>query len=163
CRFSNAAYSRYSRPAVATRPRATMNPDVAWEVWAGERARRVEVALDVVLPQATEAPLALHEAMRYAVLGGGKRIRALLAYAAGSRGMAGGQALDLAHIGRSMSQPELELMHRLKTGALLHAAARLGGHCGRPLGAVELDALDRFASALGLAFQVVDDVLDVEG
>lgn len=229
-----------------------MNPDLEWEVWAGERARRVESVLDLALPPATEPPRTLHAAMRYAVLGGGKRIRALLAYAAGelvsadpntvdamacsvelihayslihddlpcmdddamrrgrpschvafgeatallagdalhslafetlartelhelpariallaraagSRGMAGGQALDLAHVGTAMSQPELELMHRLKTGALLHAAARLGALCGRPMTSSEGEALDRFAATLGLAFQVVDDVLDVEG
>ncbi len=54
-------------------------------------------------------------------------------------------------------------MHTLKTGALIRAAVRLGAGCGRPLTADENDALDRYASAIGLAFQVVDDVLDVEG
>lgn len=229
-----------------------MNPDLAWEVWSSERARRVEDVLDRALPPATEPPRLLHDAMRYAVLGGGKRVRALVTYAAGelvsadpadvdaaacsvelihayslihddlpcmddddmrrgkpschvaygeamailagdalqslafealaaakmrdlpaqlgllaraagSCGMAGGQALDLAHVGAALSPTELESMHRLKTGALLQAAARLGAHCGRPLSATEGDALDRFAAALGLAFQVVDDVLDVEG
>jgi farnesyl diphosphate synthase len=60
-----------------------MHPDVAWAVWSGERARRVESVVDGFLPPATEPPQRLHEAMRYAVLGGGKRVRALLAYAAG--------------------------------------------------------------------------------
>src|SRR5437667_12775005 len=60
-----------------------MHPDVAWAVWSGERARRVESVIDGFLPPATEPPQRLHEAMRYAVLGGGKRVRALLAYAAG--------------------------------------------------------------------------------
>jgi farnesyl diphosphate synthase len=229
-----------------------MNPDVAFAVWSGERAQRIAGVLDAVLPTVTEPPQSLHEAMRYAVLGGGKRVRALLAYAggelsgaapaavdapaaavelihayslihddlpcmdddvlrrgkpschvafgeatallagdalqslafevaagaatrdapgqlallahaAGSRGMAGGQAIDLAHVGETLDMAELERMHALKTGALIRAAVRLGAGCGRPMTAGDNDALDRYASAIGLAFQVVDDVLDVEG
>ena len=229
-----------------------MNPDVAFAVWSGERAQRIAGVLEAVLPPVTESPQSLHEAMRYAVLGGGKRVRALLAYAggelsgadpaavdapaasvelihayslihddlpcmdddvlrrgkpschvafgeatallagdalqslafevpagattrdapgqlallahaAGSRGMAGGQAIDLAHVGETLDMAELERMHALKTGALIRAAVRLGAGCGRPMTAGDNDALDRYASAIGLAFQVVDDVLDVEG
>jgi farnesyl diphosphate synthase len=88
---------------------------------------------------------------------------ALLAAAAGSRGMAGGQAIDLASVGATLALPELETMHRMKTGALIRAAVRLGAACGRPLAPGEAAALDSYASAAGLAFQVVDDVLDVEG
>jgi farnesyl diphosphate synthase len=233
-----------------------MNPDVAWAVWSRERAQRVEEALERALPESDEAPRPLHAAMRYAVLGGGKRVRALLSYAsgelvdadplavdhaamavelihayslihddlpcmdndvlrrgkptchvahgeamallagdalqtlafeilleaprngaqgdlpapptllaaaAGSRGMAGGQALDLANVGGTLTLDELEQMHALKTGALIKAAVLLGAGCGRALSASENDALDRYASAVGLGFQVVDDVLDVEG
>jgi farnesyl diphosphate synthase len=229
-----------------------MHPDVSWAVWSGERARRVEDVIDRVLPAAEELPQSLHEAMRYAVLGGGKRARALLAYAAGelveadpahvdlpaaavelvhayslihddlpcmdddvlrrgkptchvafgeatallagdalqsfafevlagatlrepqralqrfaqavgSHGMAGGQAVDLASASHKLNLATLESMHRLKTGALIRAAVRLGADCGRVMTASENDALDRYASAAGLAFQVVDDVLDVEG
>ena len=229
-----------------------MNPDVAFPVWSGERAQRIAGVLATVLPSAAEPSQSLHEAMRYAVLGGGKRVRALLAYAggelsgadpaavdapaaavelihayslihddlpcmdddvlrrgkpschvafgeatallagdalqslafevvagattrdasrqlallahaAGSRGMAGGQAIDLAHVGETLDMAGLERMHALKTGALIRAAVRLGAGCGRPMTAGENDALDRYASAIGLAFQVVDDVLDVEG
>ncbi len=229
-----------------------MNPDLAFAVWSGERAQRVAGVLDSVLPGADAEPRTLHEAMRYAVLGGGKRVRALLAYAggelaqadpvhadapaaavelihayslvhddlpcmdddvlrrgkptchvafgeatallagdalqslafavlasnargdahdqvallanaAGSRGMAGGQAIDLAHVGMALDQATLEHMHALKTGALIRAAVRLGANCGRPLTTDESGALDHYAAAIGLAFQVVDDVLDVEG
>ncbi len=229
-----------------------MNPDVAWPVWSRERAQRVESALEGALPAAGESPQSLHAAMRYAALGGGKRVRALLAYAsgelagadaglvdhaavavelihayslvhddlpcmdddvlrrgkptchvaygeavallagdalqtlafevlakaplsqaqaqiamlaeaAGSHGMAGGQALDLAHVGDALSLNELERMHALKTGALIHAAVRLGAACGRTLDQAQSDALDRYAAAVGLGFQIVDDVLDVEG
>jgi len=229
-----------------------MHPDVAFPVWSSERARRAECAIERMLPPAEQPPQRLHEAMRYAVLGGGKRIRALLAYAAGevteadpgvvdhvavaleslhayslihddlpcmdddalrrgkpachvafgeatallagdalqsfafetlaaaplrdcagaalclaraagSHGMAGGQAIDLACAERSLDLPELERMHRLKTGALIRAAVRLGADCGRSMDASGNDALLRYASAIGLAFQVVDDVLDVEG
>jgi farnesyl diphosphate synthase len=229
-----------------------MNPDVAFPIWSGERAQRVAAVLAAALPATSEPPCQLHEAMHYAVLGGGKRVRALLAYAggelagadpahvdpaaaaaelihayslvhddlpsmdndvlrrgkptchvafgealallagdalqslafevlakggagdarqqlallahaAGSRGMAGGQAIDLAVVGMTPRLPELEHMHRLKTGALIRAAVRLGAGCGRALAATETAALDRFAAAIGLAFQVVDDVLDVEG
>ncbi len=229
-----------------------MNPDVAWPVWSRERAQRVESALEGALPAAGESPQSLHAAMRYAALGGGKRVRALLAYAsgelagadaglvdhaavavelihayslvhddlpcmdddvlrrgkptchvaygeavallagdalqtlafevlakaplsqaqaqiamlaeaAGSHGMAGGQALDLAHVGDALSLNELERMHALKTGALIHAAVRLGAACGRTLDRAQSDALDRYAAAVGLGFQIVDDVLDVEG
>jgi farnesyl diphosphate synthase len=228
-----------------------MDPDVAFAVWSGERARRVESVLERLLPPSAGSADMLHDAMRYAVLGGGKRARALLAYASGelasadpdvvdcaaaavelihgyslvhddlpcmdddvlrrgnptchvafgeavallagdalqslafetlatgipnpaaqvallarasgASGMAGGQAIDLESLGKKLALPELERMHALKTGALIRAAIRLGAACGRPLNADENDALDRYASAIGLGFQVVDDVLDVEG
>ena len=227
-----------------------MDPDGAFAVWSSERARRVEGVLERVLSPREESAAELYRAMRYAVLGGGKRMRALLAYAAGeatgaqpdcvdaaaasvelihayslvhddlpcmdddvlrrgrptchvafgeatallagdalqslafealaagtrdagqlsllagaagAAGMAGGQAIDLASTGQTISLSELEAMHALKTGALIRAAVRLGAACGRPMTADENDALDRYASAIGLGFQVVDDVLDVEG
>jgi len=229
-----------------------MNPDVAWAVWSGERQRRIEDVLARTLPAAEHAPAHLSQAMRYAVLEGGKRVRPLLAYAAGElaeappavvdaaaaavelvhayslihddlpcmdddtlrrgkptchvafgeatallagdalqalafgvlaggglpdsagacallaeaagvRGMAGGQAIDLDSVGAALPLAELETMHRMKTGALIRAAVRLGAACGRPLAPAEAVALDSYADAAGLAFQVVDDVLDVEG
>ncbi len=88
---------------------------------------------------------------------------ALLAAAAGAPGMAGGQAIDLASTGVALSLAELQTMHRMKTGALIRAAVQLGAACGRPLAAEEAAALDTFALSSGLAFQVIDDVLDVEG
>jgi farnesyl diphosphate synthase len=84
----------------------------------------------------------------------------LLAEASGSLGMCGGQAIDLASVGLSLSRVELEQMHRMKTGALLRAAVLLGAWCGKPLSEDENTALDRYAAAIGLAFQVVDDILD---
>ena len=229
-----------------------MNPDVGWAVWSGERQQRIEGVLERVLPAADLAPARLSQAMRYAVLGGGKRLRPLLAYAAGEftdapldqvdvaaaavelihayslihddlpcmdddslrrgkpschvafgeatallagdalqalafgvlggggladgagacalladaagvRGMAGGQAIDLDSVGMELSQSELETMHRMKTGALIRAAVRSGAACGRPLTGTEIAGLDGYAFAAGLAFQVVDDMLDVEG
>jgi len=215
---------------------------------------RVEAALERALPPREQPPRRLHEAMRYAVLGGGKRVRPLLAFAAGeaagaaperldpvacavelihayslvhddlpcmdddalrrgkptvhvefdeatallagdalqavafemladgrasgdrgvqiemvrllaraagSRGMAGGQAIDLASVGRSLTLPELEFMHILKTGALIRASVTLGARCGA-LTPAELDRLDHYAKLIGLAFQVVDDVLDAD-
>ena len=85
---------------------------------------------------------------------------ALLAHASGSRGMAGGQAIDLASVGQPLSQPELELMHALKTGALIRAAVLIGALAGSPMSADERASLDRFAKRAGLLFQVVDDILD---
>ncbi len=85
----------------------------------------------------------------------------LLARAAGYEGMAGGQAIDLASVGLPLTEAQLRQMHRLKTGALLLCSVQLGAVCaGRPSSAV-YDALCQYAQALGLAFQVVDDVLDV--
>ena len=85
-----------------------------------------------------------------------------LAVAAGSRGMAGGQQIDLESTGRALSLPELEFMHIHKTGALIRAAVLLGAACGRKLGEEEAARLDRYARAIGLAFQVVDDILDLD-
>lgn len=223
--------------------------------WMTIIQRRTETALERCLPDPATAPLRLHEAMRYSVLGGGKRMRPLLchaaaealgadplrvdsaacavelihayslvhddlpcmdndvlrrgrptchveydeatallvgdslqslafelltgshladtpqvqlnmikrlAQAAGSRGMAGGQAIDLANVGKTLSLPELELMHIHKTGALIRAAVMLGAHCGNKLNDEQLESLDHFAEHIGLAFQVVDDVLDAE-
>ncbi|PTQ81015.1 farnesyl-diphosphate synthase [Nitrosospira multiformis] len=223
--------------------------------WARSHQVRIENSLQTLLPVTDIAPERLHEAMRYTVLGGGKRVRPLLAFAAGelnnaneervtiaavavelihayslvhddlpcmdddvlrrgkptchieygeaialltgdslqslafqllaeysladtpkmqlemirrlaqaagSRGMAGGQAVDLASVGRALSLPELEFMHIHKTGALIRAAVMLGAYCGSRLGEAQLAALDHFAKCIGLAFQVVDDVLDAE-
>jgi farnesyl diphosphate synthase len=220
-----------------------------------ERQQRIEGVLEDLLPPADVSPARLHQALRYAVLGGGKRVRPLLAFAAGevtgaalervdraaaavelihayslvhddlpcmdddvlrrgrptchiafdeatallvgdalqslafqalcdgevaddpraqvemvcglaraagSRGMAGGQAIDLASTGRELTLPELENMHIHKTGALIRAAILLGAQCGSTPAAGELQRLDRFAKCAGLAFQVVDDVLDAE-
>lgn len=84
----------------------------------------------------------------------------LLAHASGSRGMAGGQAIDLGSVGKALNQPELELMHALKTGALIRASVLLGALAGNALSTEERQNLDRFAKRAGLLFQVVDDILD---
>ncbi|HSW83910.1 MAG TPA: farnesyl diphosphate synthase [Usitatibacter sp.] len=87
----------------------------------------------------------------------------IFAAAGGSRGMAGGQAIDLDAVGKTITLPELEYMHILKTGALIRASVLLGTHCGKSLPQQDLDRLDRHAKCVGLAFQVVDDILDEEG
>lgn len=220
--------------------------------WASTHQSRFEAVLDSLLPQTVIAPQRLHQAMRYAVLDGGKRVRPLLAFAAGelsgadvarvniaaasvemihayslvhddmpcmdddvlrrgkhtchvqydeatallvgdslqtlafgllaehglcrdaqrqldmikllaaasgSRGMAGGQAIDLDSVGKQLSLPELEQMHIHKTGALIRAAVLLGAQCGQ-VTPEQLDRLDHYGKCVGLAFQVVDDVLD---
>ena len=213
---------------------------------------RIESQLDASLPSPSDAPRGLHQAMRYAVLGGGKRMRPLLVYASGrifgadenaldapamavelihayslvhddlpamdddalrrgrptthiafdeatailagdalqtrafgliadaplpaslrvaclqtlahasgAAGMCGGQALDIDATGHQQPLQDLERMHVLKTGALIRAAVRMGALCGQAP-AADLATLDTVASALGLAFQVRDDILDVE-
>ncbi|MES2743558.1 MAG: farnesyl diphosphate synthase [Pseudomonadota bacterium] len=85
---------------------------------------------------------------------------ALLARASGAGGMCGGQAIDLDSVGLSLTLDQLEQMHQLKTGALLGAAVLMGATCGKALSGAESEALQGYARAIGLAFQVVDDVLD---
>ncbi len=225
--------------------------------WISRHQGRVEQALEHRLPEADCKPATLHEAMRYAVLGGGKRMRPLLVYAAGealqvdspaldvaacavelihayslvhddlpamddddlrrgkptchkvygeamailagdglqtlafdllasddslalpaehrvrmvqalahgsgSLGMVGGQAIDLAAVGRQLTLEELEDMHGRKTGALIRTSCRLGALAQTPIDEQAVDALDGFATRVGLAFQIRDDVLDVEG
>jgi farnesyl diphosphate synthase len=82
-----------------------------------------------------------------------------LASASGSVGMAGGQAIDLQSVGQRLSQSDLEMMHRMKTGALLRASVRMGGILGN-LSDPEKTSLDHYAQSLGLCFQVIDDILD---
>jgi farnesyl diphosphate synthase len=88
------------------------------------------------------------------------RLVKLLSVATGLHGMAGGQAVDIEAIGKSMSQSELEAMHGLKTGALIAASVEMGACCASPSDA-DMTALRRFAELIGLSFQVADDVLDV--
>jgi farnesyl diphosphate synthase len=229
-----------------------MRNDLTFAIWSRERQQRIENVLADVLPADDALPQRLSAAMRYAVLGGGKRVRPLLAYAAseltgadpvqvdacaaavelihayslvhddlpcmdddrlrrgkptchvaygvatallagdalqslafsvlaggagptagaacrlladaaGHAGMAGGQQLDLDCTGAPTDAEALAMLHSMKTGALIHAAVQLGAQCGRPLDAAESAMLDAYARAAGLAFQVVDDVLDVEG
>ena len=115
------------------------------------------LAFEVLTPQSDEG------------LGGGgdvmapelqARLVALLARSAGHAGMAGGQAIDLASIGHALDEVALRDMHRRKTGALLQASVLMGAACG-PCGPVCWQALSDFGAAIGLAFQVVDDILDV--
>src|SRR5436305_9285542 len=224
-------------PAVVT--------EAAFEAWMGAVQARMEQVLARVLPGAQIAPPRLHAAMRYTALGGGKRVRPLLAFAAGevtaapaerveiaaaavelihayslvhddlpcmdndvlrrgkptvhveddeatallvgdalqslafqllaehrladesriqlemiktlaaaagSRGMAGGQQIDLESTGKPLALPELEFMHIHKTGALIRAAVVIGAACGQALADAERSKLDRYAKALGLAF-----------
>jgi len=230
-------------------------PD-AFELWLRAAGERFEQAATEMLPAAEQVPERLHAAMRYAVLGGGKRIRPLLVYAAGevtlaeadaldraalaveyvhayslvhddlpcmdndvlrrgrptvhvafdeatamlagdalqaeafkviadgalpapqtaslmrelahaagTQGMCGGQAIDLSVVGRRIEPNELERMHRMKTGALLKAAVLMGALSGQSALLTECtrEALARYGDAIGLAFQIVDDILDVEG
>ncbi|MDR0702762.1 MAG: polyprenyl synthetase family protein [Azoarcus sp.] len=222
--------------------------------WSTYIQQRTETALQAILPAADLAPDRLHEAMRYAALGGGKRVRALLVHAAGglthacpeqldraacavelihayslvhddmpcmdndnlrrgkptvhveydeatallvgdalqtlafqamsetsvsataagqleairllataagSHGMAGGQAIDIASAGREMTREELEFMHLRKTGALIRAAVLIGGHAGEGVTDERQRCLDHYAKRIGLLYQVVDDILDV--
>ena len=228
---------------------------IDFATWSHSQLQRVQEALQRVLPVPDIAPQRLHQAMRYAVLDGGKRVRPLLAFAAGelaeadpgrvalagvavelihayslvhddlpcmddddlrrgkptchvefdeatallvgdalqslafqvlsdhrladdpktqlemvkllaaaagSRGMAGGQAIDLESVGKALTVPELEFMHIHKTGALIRASALLGARCGNALDAKALAQVDQFGKLIGLAFQVVDDVLDAD-
>ena len=89
------------------------------------------------------------------------RLCRLLACSAGSQGMAGGQAIDLASIGLALDEPQLQQMHRLKTGALLQGSVEMGAACAVQVADEALGALRGYGAALGLAFQVVDDILDV--
>ncbi len=107
------------------------------------------LAFEVLTPSGDEVPLSLQA-----------RLCGLLARASGPAGMAGGQAIDLCAVGQTISQARLQRMHRLKTGALLHASVMMGAACGEPAPAAT-QALSDYGWALGLAFQVVDDILDV--
>ena len=91
------------------------------------------------------------------------RMIQILADASGTAGMAGGQAIDLAAVGRSLNSRELEAMHRLKTGALIRASVLMAAACSPRLSVAAWDALDGYSQDIGLAFQIQDDILDVEG
>ena len=106
--------------------------------------------------------LAFDALSRETTLPAARQLRMLnaLAQASGSMGMAGGQAIDLANVGRDLPQNALEQMHSLKTGALIRAAVQLGALSCPDVNDAALAALDEYAAKLGLAFQVIDDVLD---
>jgi len=107
------------------------------------------LAFELLTPEMDEMPAAQQA-----------RLCRLLARAAGSAGMAGGQAIDLASVGVALSESQLRDMHRLKTGALLQASVMMGAACGDAPNVAQA-ALGRYGAAIGLAFQVVDDILDV--
>jgi len=107
------------------------------------------LAFELLTPVGTEVP----EVMQ-------ARLCRLLAHSAGSAGMAGGQAIDLASVGLKLEESQLREMHRLKTGALLQGSVLMGAVCGECSPAVR-EALATYGAAIGLAFQVVDDILDV--
>ena len=107
------------------------------------------LAFELLTPEPSDIPAAVQATMCR-----------LLARAAGAAGMAGGQAIDLASVGLQLEEAQLRHMHQLKTGALLQASVMMGAICGSP-GAAAQEGLARYGEALGLAFQVVDDILDV--
>lgn len=108
------------------------------------------LAFELVTPQSGSVPATVQAALA-----------GLLARAAGYQGMAGGQAIDLASVGLALSEAQLRQMHRLKTGALLLCSVQMGAVCAGQPDARVMTALTNFGEALGLAFQVVDDILDV--
>jgi farnesyl diphosphate synthase len=114
------------------------------------------LAFEVLTPDAPPATVDLPPPLQ-------GRLCGLLARAAGHAGMAGGQAIDLASIGRPLDEAALRDMHRRKTGALLQASVLMGAACGTPAGHAmpAWGALADYGAAIGLAFQVVDDILDV--
>ncbi len=107
------------------------------------------LAFELLTPEGEKVPAAIQAALCR-----------LLARAAGHEGMAGGQAIDLASIGRQLGEDELRQMHRLKTGALLQGSVMMGAACGQTDARAD-EALSMYGAAVGLAFQVVDDMLDV--
>ena len=107
------------------------------------------LAFELLTPEGDEVPPAVQA-----------QLCRLLARAAGYEGKAGGQAIDLASVGVDLDETRLRRMHRLKTGALLQASVAMGAACASAPAPV-LEALMRYGAALGLAFQVVDDILDV--
>jgi farnesyl diphosphate synthase len=107
------------------------------------------LAFEILTPEDPAMPEALQA-----------RLCRLLSRSAGVQGMAGGQAIDLANVGRALDEAELQDMHRRKTGALLQASVLMGAACG-DCSPAAWEALTRYGAALGLAFQVVDDILDV--
>ncbi|MBW7834026.1 MAG: polyprenyl synthetase family protein [Simplicispira suum] len=107
------------------------------------------LAFELLTPERSDIPVAVQA-----------QLCRLLARAAGAAGMAGGQAIDLASVGEQLDEAQLRHMHQLKTGALLRASVMMGAACGTPGGAA-LAGLACYGNALGLAFQVVDDILDV--
>jgi farnesyl diphosphate synthase len=107
------------------------------------------LAFEILTPDDAAIPAALQA-----------RLCRLLAQAAGSAGMAGGQAIDLASVGQPLTERQLREMHRLKTGALLQGSVMMGAACGEHSAAAG-QALATYGAAIGLAFQVVDDILDV--
>ncbi len=107
------------------------------------------LAFELLVPEGSAIPDAVQA-----------RLCRQLALAAGYNGMAGGQAIDLASVGKQLSREQLQQMHKLKTGALLQASVEMGATCAGIQGAA-LVALQQYGAALGLAFQVIDDVLDV--
>lgn len=107
------------------------------------------LAFELLTPEESEVPAAIQA-----------KLCRILSQAAGAQGMAGGQAIDLASVGKALNEHELRHMHSLKTGALLEASVAMGVACAAvPLHVQQ--ALARYATALGVAFQVVDDILDV--
>jgi farnesyl diphosphate synthase len=107
------------------------------------------LAFELLTPEDDSVPLAMQAGLCR-----------MLARAAGGQGMAGGQAIDLDSVGRAISSEQLHEMHKLKTGALLLASVMMGAACGSPSEQVQ-GALGDYGTAMGLAFQVVDDILDV--
>lgn len=105
------------------------------------------------------------ESLADAPTGAAQRIAAvrILAHASGTQGMAGGQAIDLASVGKTLNADEIERMHAYKTGALLKASVQLAVALADQQGSETAGLLDRYADAIGLAFQIVDDLLDIEG
>lgn len=133
------------------RPTCHKAYDEATAILVGDALQAL--AFDVL---ASDPALAVETGMRVAML-------RELASASGSRGMAGGQAIDLAAVGKRLSLDALENMHLYKTGALIRASVRLGFMASGQSDVTQAQRLDTYAHAIGLAFQVQDDILDVEG